>query len=65
VVKEKGQSPLVKEVVVILKDKEQGIHEEVSRPRVVEPYRPSIPFPHLLAQAQLESKFGKLLEVLK
>jgi len=38
VVKEKSQSSLEDEVVVLLEDKQQGIHEEVPIPRVVEPY---------------------------
>jgi len=38
VAKEKGQTPLEDEVVEVPNDKEQGIHEEDPRPRVVEPY---------------------------
>ena len=45
VAKEKSQPPFEDEVVKIPKDKEQGIHEEDLRPRVVEPYRPPISFP--------------------
>jgi len=45
VAKEKSQTPLEDEVVEVPKDKEQGIHEEEPRPRVVEPYRAPVPFP--------------------
>jgi len=52
-------------VDMVLEDKEQGKYEEVTRPRVIEPHQPSVPFPQLLAKAKLEDKFGKFLEVLK
>ena len=65
VAKEKGQTPLENEVVEVPNDKEQGIHEEDPRPRVVEPYRSLIPFPQRLAKAKLEAKLGKFLEILK
>ena len=59
--KEKGQTPLEDEVVKVPNDKEQDIHEEDPRPRVVEPYRPLVPFPQHLAKAKLEAKFEKFL----
>jgi len=37
VVDERGKSPIEEEVNVVLEDKKQGKHEEVIRPRVVEP----------------------------
>jgi len=40
VAKEKSQPQLEDEVIEVLK-----IHEEGPRPRVVEPYRPPVPFP--------------------
>ena len=45
--------------------KTRSIHEEDPRPRVVEPYRPPIPFPQCLAKVKLEAKFEKFLEILK
>ena len=57
--KERGQTPLEDEVVEVPKDKEQGMHEEDPRPRVVEPYQPSVPFSQRLAKANLEPKFRK------
>jgi len=41
----KGQITMEEEVDVVLKDKKQGKHEKVTRPRVVELYRPPVPFP--------------------
>ena len=58
-VKEKGQSPLEDEVIVLPEDKEQGIHKEVPRPRVVEPYRPLVPFTQRLTKAKFEAKFWR------
>jgi len=65
VAKEKGQKLLEGEVVEVPNDKEQGIHEEDPRPRVVEPYQPPVPFPQRLAKAKLEAKIRKFLEILK
>jgi len=48
VVKEKSQPLLEDEVIVLPEVKEQGVHEEVPRSRVVEPYRAPIPFPQRL-----------------
>jgi len=60
-VKEKGKLLLEEEADVVSKVKGQGMHEEVPRPRVVEHYRPPVPFPQRLTKA----KFAKVLEVLK
>jgi len=46
-------------------NKEEGIHEEDPRPRVVKPYQPLVPFSQCLAKAKLEVKFGKFLEIFK
>jgi len=32
---------------------------------VIEPYRTPVPFPQCIAEAKLEPKFGKFLEILK
>jgi len=53
VVKEKGQSLLEDEVIMLLEDDEQVIHKEVSRPMVVEPYQPPTPFPQCFVKAKL------------
>jgi len=45
------------EFVEVPKNKE-GIHQEDPRPRVVEPYRPPVPFPNAFMQAKLEANFG-------
>jgi len=62
---EKGQTPVEDEVIKVPNDKNQGIHEEDPRPRVVEPYRPLVPFSQHLAKAKLKAKFEKFLEILK
>jgi len=45
VAEEKSQPLLEDEVVKVSEDKEQGVHEEDPRPRVVESYRLPVPFP--------------------
>jgi len=64
VAKERGQTSLGDEVVKVPKDKEQGIHEEDPRPRVVALSTPGS-FPQHLAKAKLKAKFEKFLEILK
>ena len=64
-VRPRKRTQLEYEVIEVPKDKEQGIHEEDPRPRVVEPYRPSVPSPQCLVKAKCEAKFGKFLEILK
>ena len=64
-VMKKGKSPTKEEVDGASEDKEQGKHEKFTRPRVVEPYRPPVPFPQRLVKAKHEAKFGKFLEVVK
>ena len=51
-VKEKGKSPIEEEADVVPEDKEQGKHEEVTRLRVVEPYRPPVPSPNVLPSSR-------------
>jgi len=53
VAKEKGETPLVDEAVEVPNDKEQGIHDEELRPRVVEPYGPLVPSPNALPRPSL------------
>jgi len=65
VVKEKDKSPIEEEVDLVPEDKEQGKHEEVTKHRMVESYQSLIPFLQRFANAKLETKFGKFLEVLK
>jgi len=43
-------------------DKEQGIHEEDPRPRVVEPYRPVVPSPNVLQRPSLRPNLGNFLK---
>eukprot|EP00257_Ricinus_communis_P015627 XP_015573586.1 uncharacterized protein LOC107261128 [Ricinus communis] len=39
--------------------------EEKKEPIVIKPYKPPVPFPQRLAQAKLEKKYGKFLDILK
>ena len=66
-VKDKGKELMKEEVDLVPKDKGRDKHEEVTKPRMVESYRPPVLFPQRLAKAKLEAKFGKflVLEVLK
>ncbi|XP_021856228.2 uncharacterized protein [Spinacia oleracea] len=59
-----------KKVIVVEEEKdefEKVVEEEKKEPIVspIKPYKPPVPFPHRLAQAKLEKKCGKFLEVLK
>ena len=63
--KENSQTTLEDEVVEVPKDKEQGIHKEDRKPRVVEASQPPVPFPQPLAKVKLGAKFGKFLGLLK
>ena len=56
--KEKGQTPLEDEVVKVPKDKEQAIHEEDPRSRVVEPYQPRFLSLNALQRPSLRPNFG-------
>jgi len=53
VVKEKEKSPTLEELDVISKDMEQGKHEEVARPRVVDPNNPRSLSPNMLQRPSL------------
>ena len=48
-----------------MKSGEQSKEDEITKARLVEPYKPLIPFHQRLAKAKLEAKFGNFLEVLK
>ncbi|XP_048235711.1 uncharacterized protein LOC125371220 [Ricinus communis] len=52
---------MVKDEKMIEKEK----IEEKKKPNVIEPYKPLVPFPQRLAQAKLEKKYGKFLDILK
>jgi len=55
VVKPKSKSLMEEEIDVIPEDKEQGEHEEVPRPRVVEPHDPHSLSPNVLQKPNLRS----------
>ncbi|XP_056688773.1 uncharacterized protein [Spinacia oleracea] len=59
-----------KKVIVVEDEKDESekmVEEEKKEPIIspIEPYKPPAPFPQRLAQAKLEKKYGKFLEVLK
>ena len=49
------------EVDLVSEKKRQDKHEEVTNPRMVESYRPPIPFPQRLVKAKLDVNCGKFL----
>ncbi|XP_048229383.1 uncharacterized protein LOC125369942 [Ricinus communis] len=55
------EEEMVKDEKMIEKEK----IEEKKKPAVIEPYKPPVPFPQRLAQAKLEKKYGKFLDILK
>jgi len=64
-VRDKGKKTVEEKRDLVSKSEEQGKHKETTKPRLVEPYEPPIPFPQRLSKAKLEAKFGKFLEVFK
>jgi len=64
-VKDKGKPLMEDEVDLVLKDKGQDKHEEVTKPMMVYSYRLRVPLPQRLAKAKLGDKFRKFVEVLK
>ena len=48
-----------------LESEKQDRHEEVTKPKPIEPCRPPMPFPQRLAKAKLRAKCAKFLEALK
>jgi len=56
--KDKGKEIVEEKGDLVPESKEQDKHEETTRPWLVEPYKPLIPFPQRLAKTKLEAKFG-------
>jgi len=64
VAKEKSQ-PAFEDEVIVVPNKEQGIHEGDLRLRVVKPYQPPDPFPNALQRPSLRPNLGNSWKFLK